>query len=154
MSRAFICLATLSMACVVVSLAQSTEGQQSNAQRDCTGLHAGITAQRTQQYTDPSVFVGFVLLNDSNLAKNTAPGSWKIVIDGKELADSDFIFGNGAQPSGGYDSLAPGAKFDFGYALSISRYFPEAREYQISWRGRDFQSPTVVLNIAASTATH
>jgi hypothetical protein len=50
--------------------------------------------------------------------------------------------------SGGYGTLAGGATFDFGKALSIAKYFPETREYRISWKGRHFQSPTVTVSFA------
>lgn len=90
------------------------------------------------------------LLNDSETAQSIAPESWKIVIDGKELSDSDWIFGNGPGPVGGYGTLAAGATFDFGKALPIARYFPETREYRISWKARYFQSPTVTVRIPTS----
>jgi hypothetical protein len=85
--------------------------QESKSQGNCTGLHAGITAQLTQAtqgYSEPSVMVTFHLLNDSETAQATAPESWKIVIDGKELSDSGWIFANGPEPVGGYGTLATG----------------------------------------------
>jgi len=94
--------------------------------------------------------VTFHLLNDSETALSAAPESWKIVIDGKELSDSDWIFGNGPEPVEGYRTLAAGATFDFGKALSIAKYFPEAKEYKISWKGRYFQSPTLTFRIPPS----
>lgn len=124
--------------------------QESKTQGNCLGLHAGITAQSTQGYSDPSVMVSFHLLNDSETAQNTAPESWQIVIDGKELKDSGWIFGNGPGPVGGYGTLAAGATFDFGKALPIAKYFPETQEHRISWKGRYFQSPTVTVGIPAS----
>jgi hypothetical protein len=128
----------------------ATGAQESKSQGNGTGLHAGITVQLTQGYSDPSVMIAFHLLNESKTAQNTAPESWKIVIDDKELKDSDWIFGNGPGPVGGYGTLAAGATFDFGKALPISKYFPETREYRISWKGRYFQSPTVTVRIPTS----
>ena len=130
-----------------------TGAQESTSQGNCTGLHAGITAQLmqvTQGYSEPSVMVAFHLLNDSETAQTTAPESWKIVIDGKELSDSGWIFGNGPEPVGGYGKLAAGSTFDFGKALPIAKYFPETKEYRISWKGRYFQSPTVTVRIPTS----
>jgi len=124
--------------------------QESKSKSNCTGLHAGITAQLTEGNSEPSVMVGFHLLNDSESAQSTAPGSWTIVIDGKELSDSGWIFGNGPGPVGGYGMLAAGATFDFGKALPIAKYFPEIREYRISWKGAHFQSPTVTVRIPTS----
>jgi hypothetical protein len=139
--------------CFVLVVWHVTRAQESKPQYTCTGLHAGITAQLmdvTQGYSEPSVMVTFHLLNDSEAAKTTAPESWKIVIDGKELSDSGWIFGNGPGPVGGYGTLATGSTFDFGPALPIAKYFPEAKEYRISWKGTYFQSPTVTVRIPAS----
>jgi hypothetical protein len=47
--------------------------QDSKSQGNCTGLHAGITAQlmqATQGYSEPSVMVAFHLLNDSENRPN------------------------------------------------------------------------------------
>lgn len=137
-------------ACLALVGRHVTGAQESKSQGNCTGLHAGITAQMmqvTQGYSEPSVMVAFHLLNDSETAQTTAPESWKIVIDGKELSDSGWIFGNGPEPVGGYGTLATGSTFDFGTALPIAKYFPEIKEYRISWRGSHFQSPTVTFRI-------
>jgi hypothetical protein len=136
--------------CLTLVAWRATGAQESKSQGNCLGLHAGMTAQLTQGYSDPSVMVLFHLLNDSETAQNTAPESWQIVIDGKELKDSDWIFGNGPEPVGGYGTLAAGATFDFGKALPIAKYFPETREHRISWKGMYFQSPTVTVTIPTS----
>ena len=136
--------------CLALVTWHVTGAQEANPQGSCIGLHAGITAELTQGYSEPSVMVAFHLSNDSEAAQSTAPASWKIVIDGKELSDSGWIFGNGPGPAAGYGMLAAGATFDFGKALPVVNYFPEAREYRISWKGRDFQSPTVTVRIPTS----
>lgn len=136
--------------CLALVVCHDTGGQEFKSQSNCLGLHAGITAQLTQWYSDPSVMISFHLLNDSEITQNTAPESWQIVIDGKELRDSDWILGNGPQPTGGYGTLAAGATFDFGVALPIAKYFPETREHRISWKGRHFQSSTVTVGIPTS----
>ncbi len=129
---------------VIVSLA--TTGQELKKQsRNCGGLHAGITAEMAQGYEEPSVIVTFVLLNDTEALLNPAAEPWKILIDGKEVPDSGFILGNGPMPTDGYAKLAPGASFTFSKALSIAKYFPERREYTISWQGKDFRSPTITF---------
>ena len=140
----------VAVTCVALVAWRVAGAQESKSQGNCTGLHAGITAQLTQGYEEPSVMVAFLLLNDSETAQSTAPESWTILIDGKELSDSGWIFGNGPEPSGGYGTLAAGATFDFGKALPIAKYFPERREYRISWKGRYFQSPTVTVRIPTS----
>jgi hypothetical protein len=136
--------------CFVFTAWYATPAQQSKFQGTCFGLHAGITAELTQGDSDPSVMVVFHLLNDSDTPQSTAPESWKIVVDGKELSDSGLIFGNGPEPSGGYETLVAGATFHFGKALQIAQYFPETRKYKISWKGRQFQSPTVTISIPKS----
>jgi hypothetical protein len=129
---------------VIVSLA--TTGQELKKQsRNCGGLHAGITAEMAQGYEEPSVIVAFVLLNDTETTLNPAAGPWEIVIDGKTLPDSDYILGNGPMPTGGYVALAPGATFNFSKVLPVAKYFPERREYTVSWKGNDFQSPTITF---------
>jgi hypothetical protein len=133
--------------CLAFSVWHSAVAQDSKVQNDCHGLHAGITAQLTEGYSDPSVMVGFILLNDSESIQDTAPESWEIVIDGKVLKESDWILGNGPMPVGGYGKLAVGANYDFGKALPIAQYFPEKREYKVSWKGKYFQSPTVTVKI-------
>ena len=87
--------------CLALLAWHVTGAQKSKSQDNCTGLHAGITAQLTQGYSEPSVMVAFLLLNDSETVQSTTPESWKIVIDGKELSDSDWIFGNGPWASRG-----------------------------------------------------
>ena len=138
---------SVALTCLPLVIWLVTEAQEPKPPCNCTGLHAGITARLTQEYSEPSMMVVFLLLNDSETAQSTAPESWKLVIDGKELEDSGYIFGNGPAPTGGYGTLGPGATFDFGKALPIAKYFPERREYRISWRGRYFQSPTVTVRI-------
>jgi hypothetical protein len=140
----------IALGCAAVVGLQVVQAQQPKSSSNCAGLHAGITAQLTkprQGYYEPSVFVSFLLLNDSATPQSTATESWKIIVDGKELPDSGYIFGNGPMPSGGYETLASGATFQFGSALPIAKYFPDEREYRVSWKGRHFQSPTVTIRI-------
>jgi hypothetical protein len=71
------------------------------------------------------------------------------VIDGKELSDSGWIFGNGPGPVGGYRTLDAGATFDFSKALPIAKYFSETREYRklerqvLSKSNSDGQNPDI-----------
>lgn len=148
MRKSLQCNRILLSACLVFVFWQATTGQETIKQRcDCAGLHAGITAEVASGYAEPSVVVSFLLLNDAEEARNTAPESWKLVIDGKELEDSDYLFENGAMPTGGYGDLSSGANFSFSKVLSVSTYFPEQREYKISWKSRAFQSPSVTIRV-------
>lgn len=145
-------LSKTTIRCVLAALMLTSVGLLANAQKpnppcDCAGLHAGITAELTKGYSEPSVMVVFVLLNDSPTDQITAPESWKLVIDDHELDDSGMLFGNGPMPTKGYGALGSGATFQLGKALAISKYFPEHREYRISWKSRHFQSPTVTVKV-------
>jgi hypothetical protein len=135
------------MLVTVVSSRVSTGQDSAIGRTDCAGLHAGITAEmaRLGGTSELSVWVTFLLLNDSEATLNVSAESWKIVIDGEELRDSDYLFGNGVMPEGGYRNLRPGATYSLGKALSLSKYFPEQREYRISWKGKNFQSPTITF---------
>ena len=115
------------------------------------GLHAGITAElisNTREYTEhPRVHLSLILLNDSGSPLDVHMGSWKVVVNGDELADSAVIFGNGPMPTRGYTRLQPGEHYEFGKALPLLEYFPHGGRYRISWKGDKFQSPTVVVEI-------
>jgi hypothetical protein len=122
--------------------------------KTCRGLHAGIHAEFVKY--DPSnnqtpfVMVSFVLLNDGDTPQDTSPGTWTLVIDGKESSDSARMFGNGPRPTGGWRTLNSGEAAQFAYALEVSKYFTEAREYRLSWKGAEFQSPTITFNTPAN----
>jgi len=131
--------------------AQDAPRESSGKDRNCSGLHAGIRAElvrRDPAYAQPAfVMLSFVLLNDGVSPTNSVEGGWMIVIDGKELSDSGWIFGNGPGPVGGWGTLSPGESYEFGKALPISKYFPEEREYKVYWKGKMFQSSTITVAI-------
>jgi hypothetical protein len=117
----------------------------------CSGLHAGIRAQLVPQAppnANPEhVLLLFTLLNDADIPADTQTGPWKIVIDGRDLPDSDFILGNGPRPSGGFGVLKPGDSYEFGTQLPVAKYFPEKREYRVAWRAGNVSSSTLVVNL-------
>lgn len=121
------------------------------AYSQCAGLHAGITAQFVPikpGFTQPAhVHLEFLLINDSDTAVDVKAGSWTIVIDGVDLQDSDFIFGNGPGPTGGYTTLEPGQYYELGKALPISKYFLEAGEHKVAWKGDGFRSSTITIRV-------
>lgn len=122
--------------------------------KTCRGLHAGILAEFVKRDTSnnqtPFVEVNFVLLNDGDTPQDTSPGTWTLVIDGKESSDSGMMFGNGPRPTGGWRTLNSGEAAEFGIALEVSKYFTEAREYRLSWKGAGFQSPTIIFSPPAN----
>jgi hypothetical protein len=102
--------------------------------KTCRGLHAGIRMEYVKRgASTPFVQTSFVLLNDGDTPQETSPGTWTLVIDGKESSDSAMMFGNGPRPAGGRRTLNSGQTAEFGYALEVSKYFPGAREYRLSW---------------------
>ena len=85
--------------------------------------------------------LSFLLRNDSDVERPVGAGTWRILVEDIELPDCSFIFGNGPMPPGGYTVLSPGQRYEFGKALPLTRYFPNAGKYRVSWRGRDFKVP-------------
>jgi len=121
------------------------------AHAQCAGLHAGITAEFVQVkpgFTEAAhVQIVFLLINDSDSAVDVKAGSWKIVIDGVELQDSGWIFGNGPMPTGGWTTLEAGQNYELGKALPASKYFAEAGDHKVSWRGDGFRSSTITVKV-------
>lgn len=110
------------------------------------GLRASISINEpTFRDRDTSqLMIFFALVNDGPRA--IAPGieSSRIMVNGKELADSALIFGNG--PRGAHwDSLPPGENILFGKGLG--RYFETPGVYRVSWRGENYQSPEIVFRV-------
>lgn len=143
----------LPIAAVLATTLVPFTAAQEKTEKNCGGLHAAIRGElvrRDPPYTQPPfVMLTFILLNDSDAPLNAIEGGWQIVIDGKELKDSDFIFGNGPTPIGGYGILKPGESYELGKGLELSRYFSEEREYKVSWKGKRFQSSTITVRVTA-----
>lgn len=139
------------MALVALLIATLIPVVRAQDEQSCRGLHAGIKGQVVRQnpsYSQPPfVMLTFILLNDSEKPLDSAEESWRIVIDGKELKDSDFIFGNGPAPTSGWGTLQPGESYEFGKALELGKYFPQERAYQVFWKGKGFRSSTVTVNV-------
>jgi hypothetical protein len=140
----FVCIVVVAAVSVSFPCAPSIMAQ-------CTGLHAGITAQLVPLkagYSAPEhVLLAFLIVNDSDSKRNVAAGSWKLIINGTELPDTGMLFGNGPRPVGGYSELGPGENYQFGIELPVSDYFKVAGEYRISWKAEGFESSTVSVRI-------
>jgi hypothetical protein len=134
---------------LVATLIPSIAAQE-KLEANCGALHAAIRGElvrRDPPYTQPPfVMLTFILLNDSESPINAVEGGWKIVIDGKELEDSNSI-DNGPGPVGGWGTLKPGESYEFGKALELSKYFPEEREYRVYWKGKGFRSSTITVRV-------
>src|ERR1035438_2451379 len=111
------------------------------------GLHAGIRADfapMTPAFTEsPVVSLSFLLVNDSDSTIDVAPQSWRILIDGNEIPDPT----QGPGPTQGWVPLGPGQNHQLGARLNVFQYFPHPGQYRITWRGRNFQSPTISITI-------
>jgi hypothetical protein len=92
-------------------------------------------------------------VKDSSVPLNVHADSWKVMVNVKELKDSDWIFGNGPGPVGGYRILKPGDHYEYGKALSASRYFPSPGEYTVGWKGDGFESATISVIVPSLPPT-
>jgi hypothetical protein len=101
-------------------------------------FHAGWTKE---------LLVHFTLVNDGSKTLDPKIESSKIIINGVELKDSGFIFGNGPRDNR-WRALPPGDSLEFTYALE--EYFREAGIYRVSWKGENFETPTIVFRVMPS----
>jgi hypothetical protein len=86
----------------------------------------------------------FALVNDGDRVLDPRIADSRIVIDGKELADSGSIFSSvreGVRPG----AMSVGDRLRFG--LPLGDRFKEPGTYRISWKGAGFHSPEIVLRI-------
>ena len=88
--------------------------------------------------------VTFALANDTNHAIDPQVASWRLVINGEEYPDSQFLFGNGPRDAR-WESLPAGDYLLFGYALGD--LFKTPGTYSVMWRGKDFESPPVTFRV-------
>jgi hypothetical protein len=93
--------------------------------------------------------IEFTLVNDGDTVVDSKIADSRIVVNGKDLADSGFILGNGPRDAR-FNALPPGDRLRFSYALG--EQFPEPGVYQVSWRGKQFRSPEVVIRVLPDQA--
>jgi hypothetical protein len=122
------------------------------AEQSCGGLHAGIRAWLVRNDPNGSrpAFVGvsFVSLNDGEVPINSTAGGCQTVVDGKEIGDeAGSFFFDGMQPDGGYRILNPGESYALDRQIEISKYLPKLGEHTLSWKGQQFQSSTIKINV-------
>ena len=109
------------------------------------GLHATLNAE-PGYYGDLRLeALTFRLMNDSDQVLDSATASWTLVIDDREVPDRGGQLWTGPKPTGGYGTVRSGSMFQFGKALPIHEYFPEARDYQIYWKADAFRSNVAVV---------
>jgi type II secretory pathway pseudopilin PulG len=93
--------------------------------------------------------IEFTLVNDGDTSIDPKIGESKIVVNGKELAGSALILGNGPRDAR-FEALPPGEHLQFGYALGD--YFKEPGIYRVSWQGEHFQTPEIVFRVLPAEA--
>ena len=98
-------------------------------------FHAGGTKE---------LLVYFTLVNDGSATIDPNIESSKIIINGVALKDSAFILSNGIRDQR-WRALPPGDSLEFAYALE--KYFKEPGIYRVSWKGENFETPTVVFRV-------
>ena len=148
-SRRRLRILSLSLALVfcypAFSWSQSDEHKSDVPSVDKRGLHATLKAERGW-YGDPRLeTLTFRLTNDSDETLDSATASWVLVIDDREVPDRGGQLWAGPKPTGGYGTVRPGETFQFGKALPLGQYFPEARDYKIYWKAAAFRSNVVVV---------
>jgi hypothetical protein len=89
----------------------------------------------------------FTLVNDGDKLIDPEIAESRIVINGKELAETGSILGKAASDAR-FKELAPGKRLEF--ACSLGNYFNEPGIYRVSWKGANFQSPEIVVRIMAA----
>ncbi|MBB5061469.1 hypothetical protein HDF16_006205 [Granulicella aggregans] len=140
----------LAFCCCVEQQGQSQKRAQLASSDNSRGLHATLNAEHGWYGDDHLETLKFRLMNDSDKTLDSATGSWVLVIDDKQAPDPGGQLWMGGKPTGGYDTVRPGTTFQFGKALPLRQYFPEARDYKVYWKAAGFRSNVVVIRGQAS----
>jgi hypothetical protein len=90
------------------------------------------------------LMIHFTLVNDGTTTIDPKVGTWKLVVNGEESADSGFIFGNGIRDTR-WEALPTGDKLRFTYALE--QYFKKPGIYRVSWKGDGFEALPIEFRV-------
>jgi hypothetical protein len=140
----------LACCCCVELLGQSQKHAQLDSSESSRGLHATLNAEHGWQGDGHLETLTFRLMNDSDQTLDSATRSWVLIIDDKQAPDPGGQLWMGGKPTGGYDTVRPGTTYQFGKALPLRQYFPEARDYKVYWKATGFRSNVVVVRGQAS----
>ena len=88
--------------------------------------------------------LSFALVNDGAKLINPKVSRSKLVVNGKALADSDFLLGNGPRDAR-FEALSPGDHLLFGYALG--KVFARPGSYRVCWEGEGFRSAEITFRV-------
>ena len=116
------------------------------AKQEQRKLWASLSVSRPLFYAGwtKELTVYFTLVNDGSETIDPKIESSKIIINGVELEESGFIFGNGLRDMR-WRALPFGDALEFNYALE--KYFKEPGIYRVSWKGDGFETPTIVFRV-------
>ena len=138
------------LACLVLgSLALAAGGPKEPPPAPKAKLWAGLgvtsPAVRAGDVTRAEFFtVSFALVNDGEKAADPEIRASRLLVNGKDLKDWDFIIANGPRDKS-FDSLPAGQSLQFGSALGS--YFTEPGVYKIQWKGKSFESQVVEFRV-------
>jgi hypothetical protein len=90
------------------------------------------------------LIIEFTLVNDGAKAIDPKIAESRIVINGKELADSGLILSGGLKDAQ-VRALSSGDNLQF--AVGLGDHFTEPGTYRVSWKAAGFQSPEILLRI-------
>ena len=109
-------------------------------------LWASVTVNRPLFHSGwtKELSLHFTLVNDGSETVDPKIGSSKIIINGVELKDSGFILGNGPRDKR-WRALPSGDSLEFTYTLE--EYFKTPGIYRVSWKGENFETPTIVFRV-------
>jgi hypothetical protein len=88
--------------------------------------------------------IEFTLVNDGANAIDPKIAESRIVINGKELADSGLILSGGLKDAQAR-ALSSGDNLQF--AVGLGDHFTEPGTYRVSWKAAGFQSPEILLRV-------
>ena len=93
--------------------------------------------------------IEFTLVNDGDKPIDPKIADSRIVINGKELADSGLILSS-VQKGSRSEALSPGENLQFDCLLGDR--FKEPGTYRVFWKGSGFQSSEIVLRVLPDRA--
>jgi hypothetical protein len=94
-----------------------------------------------------ALLIRFALVNDGTRAAATDVGSWRVVVNGKQMSErsTSLMFSNGSRMG---ETLPPGGHAQVAKAMGV--YFKEPGTYKVSWKGKTFASPEITFRVLPS----
>lgn len=116
-----------------------------------TKLWAGISVSQpvfvSKNDTVAGIFqINFTIVNDGDKTIDPEINSSKLLVNGKELKDWEFLVSNGPKDNR-FKALPPKDFLLFG--MGLGDRFEEPGIYRVSWQGKAFQSNEIVFRVVA-----